>query len=211
MSNVHLSRSLARLRNEVNARFPNRDKESDGWLGDAEHRARKSDHNPDDNGSVNAIDVDKDGIDVPDLVRVAIHDFRTNYVIWNGRIWTRSTGKWHTYTGTNKHDHHVHISILHGSKYEDDGRPWGYYRPAPKPARIAPPKPAPHPRTPPPRPAKTVHNASSPVHKPIENVAKEVIDGKWGNGDARVRKLRNAGYDPVIVQREVNRQLAKRR
>ena len=39
-------------------------------------------------------------------------------------------------------------------------------------------------------------------------VAKEVIAGKWGNGDDRKKKLQAAGYDYAAVQAEVNR-LAK--
>lgn len=40
--------------------------------------------------------------------------------------------------------------------------------------------------------------------KTINQVAKEVIDGKWGNGDERKRRLRAAGYDPEKVQLAVN-------
>ena len=40
--------------------------------------------------------------------------------------------------------------------------------------------------------------------KTIEEVAKEVIDGKWGNGSDRVEKLKAAGYDPEAVQKKVN-------
>lgn len=41
--------------------------------------------------------------------------------------------------------------------------------------------------------------------KPIKTIAKEVINGKWGNGDKRVTQLTNAGYDAKAVQAEVNR------
>lgn len=40
--------------------------------------------------------------------------------------------------------------------------------------------------------------------KTIEEVAKEVIQGKWGNGEARVNALVKAGYDHEAVQRKVN-------
>lgn len=43
--------------------------------------------------------------------------------------------------------------------------------------------------------------------KSTTDVAREVIAGKWGNGQERVRKLVAAGYDYVAVQREVNRLL----
>lgn len=41
--------------------------------------------------------------------------------------------------------------------------------------------------------------------KSITDIAKEVISGKWGNGEERKRKLTNAGYDYATVQKEVNK------
>lgn len=38
----------------------------------------------------------------------------------------------------------------------------------------------------------------------ISNVAQEVIDGKWGNGNERIQRLVAAGYDYNEVQKEVN-------
>jgi hypothetical protein len=40
--------------------------------------------------------------------------------------------------------------------------------------------------------------------KTIDQIAREVINGKWGNGLARRVKLAAAGYDPVAVQKRVN-------
>lgn len=40
--------------------------------------------------------------------------------------------------------------------------------------------------------------------KSIEEIAKEVIAGKWGNGDDRKNKLTNAGYNYSEVQAKVN-------
>lgn len=48
-----------------------------------------------------------------------------------------------------------------------------------------------------------------PVHPFIEMVATEVIDGWWGDGDIRKRALTRAGFNYDVVQREVNRQVAK--
>ena len=45
---------------------------------------------------------------------------------------------------------------------------------------------------------------TTPVTKSIEEVAKEVIAGKYGNGEARKIALKNAGYDPSAVQAKVN-------
>lgn len=44
--------------------------------------------------------------------------------------------------------------------------------------------------------------------KSVTEIAKEVINGKWGNGSDRANKLKNAGYDYNAVQAEVNRILA---
>lgn len=41
--------------------------------------------------------------------------------------------------------------------------------------------------------------------KSVDELAKEVIAGKWGNGDARKQALTSAGYDYNAVQTEVNR------
>ncbi|MCR5418230.1 MAG: hypothetical protein K6E84_04870 [Lachnospiraceae bacterium] len=38
----------------------------------------------------------------------------------------------------------------------------------------------------------------------LDAIAREVIDGKWGNGQERKQRLRDAGYDPAEVQRKVN-------
>ena len=40
--------------------------------------------------------------------------------------------------------------------------------------------------------------------KSIDEVAREVIQGKWGNGTDRKNKLTNAGYDYNAVQKRVN-------
>lgn len=40
--------------------------------------------------------------------------------------------------------------------------------------------------------------------KSIDEIAKEVIDGKWGNGEERVERLKAAGYDPEAIQKRVN-------
>lgn len=38
-----------------------------------------------------------------------------------------------------------------------------------------------------------------------DDIAREVIAGEWGNGDARKKRLADAGYDPMAVQETVNR------
>ena len=55
-----LCKGGVRLRDQVDKRWPKRDKRSDGWIGDRAHQARKtSDHNPNKAGIVHAIDIDE--------------------------------------------------------------------------------------------------------------------------------------------------------
>ena len=42
------------------------------------------------------------------------------------------------------------------------------------------------------------------VTKTLDEVAKEVIDGKWGNGQDRIKNLTQAGYSYNLVQSKVN-------
>ncbi len=44
--------------------------------------------------------------------------------------------------------------------------------------------------------------------KSVDELAREVINGKWGNGDARKKALTDAGYDYSAVQKKVNQLLA---
>ena len=50
--------------------------------------------------------------------------------------------------------------------------------------------------------------SSKPALKSIDEVAKEVIRGDWGNGAERTKKLKAAGYDAKAVQNRVNELLA---
>ena len=50
-----------------------------------------------------------------------------------------------------------------------------------------------------------VEDKLSPKLKSVSEVAQEVLQGKWGNGTARKKKLVQAGYDYDAVQAEVNR------
>lgn len=43
-----------------------------------------------------------------------------------------------------------------------------------------------------------------PITKDITQVAREVISGKWGNGNERITKLTQAGYKPTEIQKAVN-------
>lgn len=122
-----LARSLETLRDQINAAHPNRSKASDGSIGDAAHAARKSEHNPDANGVVRAIDITHDpsgGVDGAVLSRQLISDSRAYYVIFAGEIYKSRTGQWEPYRGPNRHDHHVHISVVGDAHGYDDTVPW---------------------------------------------------------------------------------------
>lgn len=56
-------------------------------------------------------------------------------------------------------------------------------------------------------PVNTKFLAVESHRKTVEELAREVIQGKWGNGYTRKNRLRNAGYDYAAVQAEVNRLL----
>ena len=136
MNPWRLSLAATRLRAEINALYPKRDKASDGAVGDTSHQARVSDHNPDKNGWVRAIDIDEDllGSAKPDpmnadalvaqLVAIAKRDGRMTYIIFEGRIWS-VTSKWKPvkYSGSNPHNHHIHISFAKSADL--DPRPFG--------------------------------------------------------------------------------------
>lgn len=56
---------------------------------------------------------------------------------------------------------------------------------------------------------KLVKGQTVTPEKSVDEVAKEVINGKWGNGDDRKKKLIAAGYDYDKVQDKVNALLKK--
>ncbi len=63
-----------------------------------------------------------------------------------------------------------------------------------------------HPRYDSPAHASTTPSkpASTAAKKTIAEIAQEVVDGKWGVGEARKKKLEAAGYDYKTVQSKVN-------
>lgn len=134
MSSASLVPCLVQLRTEFNQLFPDRDKSSDGWIGDAAHSSRDSDHNPAPDGQVHAIDVDRDlapGVDMLDYVNHVIARCRTGlenrltYVIYNRHIWSASNG-WRRsdYNGSNPHDKHAHFSASYTPSREANKRSW---------------------------------------------------------------------------------------
>ena len=56
---------------------------------------------------------------------------------------------------------------------------------------------------------KTKVVANKPSLKTLDEIAEEVIDGKWGNGSDRFNRLNKAGYSADQVQSRVNMLLTK--
>lgn len=130
-----LAESLDQLRDQINTAWPGRSKTSDGTIGDAAHATRASDHNPDENGVVRAIDLTEDltvGLSmnaVAEEIRLS-RDPRVKYVIHEGRMFssyatsTRKAWEWGPYSGTNSHKTHMHVSTVSTPTLYDDRRPW---------------------------------------------------------------------------------------
>jgi hypothetical protein len=116
---------------QATKRWPGRSRASDGIVGDAAHRARPSDHNPDADGMACAFDLTHDpahGCDAHLLAdelrflsKVGLEK-RAKYIISRKRIATPPTWDWRRYTGTNPHESHIHVSITQEGKR--DCSPW---------------------------------------------------------------------------------------
>lgn len=125
MPSPYLAPSLARFRTSVNTRWPGRDHSSDGWIGDAAHQSRTSDHNPAASGVVRALDLDKDGLHVPTVMAAALLHPATRYVIHSRKIYhVDARFKPASYTGSNPHTGHIHTSIQHTKAAEADKTDW---------------------------------------------------------------------------------------
>lgn len=93
--------------------------------------------------------------------------------------WT-STGRLNGYSGN------LDCNVFYG-----DGTTWDKY--AGKSGTASKPAPAP---------------AQAPARKSNEVIAQEVINGAWGNGEDRKKRLTDAGYNYTVVQAIVNKKMA---
>lgn len=138
------AKCLDALKTQINARWPNRRKASDGMIGDDRHCAvvtdKPSDHCPhvrDGRTSVvTAYDItfdDRPGMCNAHAVVEAIRhsmDPRVKYIISNGKICSSyAVGNvppwvWRTYPGSNKHTKHAHLSVVSNKAAYDSSEPW---------------------------------------------------------------------------------------
>lgn len=144
-----VAESLDVLLREVNTRWPGRPDDSDGSVGDAGHATRTSDHNPwvipPKGGVVTARDFTEwtvAGVEMNDVLVEhlrASHDPRIKYVISDGRMFSSyptsrcPAWEWRTYSGSNDHRKHVHVSVQPAPGLFDSTAPWGLLAPAPTP------------------------------------------------------------------------------
>lgn len=146
-----LARALEVHRAEANYANPNRDKASDGTIGNAAHAANwtSSDHNPfvivAGLGVVRADDLDADGLDLPgafERARVAALAGRLpqiaggGYLILNRRITAPDFSGWRNYTGPNPHVAHGHTSLSRSAAGFDSSAPWGIFTAGTVPAPV---------------------------------------------------------------------------
>jgi hypothetical protein len=115
------------LRNQLKVAYPGI---VIGTIGDAEHSSRTSDHNPDPDGSVDAIDpmigkafTPEDAGEVVNAL-VRSRDERIAYIIWDRRI-ISSTAEpwvWRKFTGDDPHTNHFHLSV--NDKHHENRKLW---------------------------------------------------------------------------------------
>jgi hypothetical protein len=135
-----LAKSLIALYSQIDTKFPLRNKSGDGTIAGAAHHRRnpKSDHEPDANGVVRALDITHDPAHGVDTYRLAENlrigrDRRIKYVISQCKIFGDegyasrngvSPWTWGHYGGSNPHDTHVHVSVNASDALADDISAW---------------------------------------------------------------------------------------
>lgn len=101
------------LLNQATSMFPKRLKASDGLLPSAAHQKQNpnSDHNT--GLAVDLTHDPKNGVDCAVLFEKFKEDERVEYLIFQGKIWSKDKAKQgnRKYLGVNAHNHHLHVSI----------------------------------------------------------------------------------------------------
>lgn len=119
--------ALEQMQRELNIKFPNRIR-PDWTIGDEDHSSRTSDHNPNWEDVVTAMDVR--GRDVAQWLwdfLLESRDKRLKYVIHDEEIFSSVISPWivGVYYGSNGHIDHLHVSVGPEKSKYDDNRPWG--------------------------------------------------------------------------------------
>lgn len=139
-----VDRSLNVLLAQIDAAAPNRDRSSDGSIGDEGHAATVSAHNPQDtadssdgndpDGQVDARDITHDprfaGSDMAQVTEAIRQskDRRVRLIIFNKRIFasyataSRPAWTWGPYSGDNDHSKHAHVET--NDLHNDELAPW---------------------------------------------------------------------------------------
>lgn len=140
MTNWRNAKAIIKLREQINAAYPDRPTHTDGTIGDPQHASTKSDHNPNSQGVVTAWDITtaKFTDTFAEQLRAMGKrgDLRIKYVIYKGRIASRTDAwAWREYTGRSRHFDHIHLSVSPDPAQYDRTDPWNYNPAAPKPAQ----------------------------------------------------------------------------
>lgn len=214
--------NLNELADQMNSRFPKRDKASDGAIGNTSHAARPSSHNPDKTGSpehrdgdsrneVRARDIDKDlkdvnGVTMEQVVQHWIKNARNGklwwvrYIIFNGRIWhKRDNYVTRRYTGSNKHTLHVHVNSDFSQKADavtkTDWLLKDFGKPKPKPPATKPSLPS--------LPAKPVSPETVVAVQKIQRALEVVPDGEWGSKTDTHAQLMRSAAQAITVNLDI--------
>lgn len=132
-----VANSLITLLSQLNQKYPDRSRISDGTIGDAAHAATASDHNVNNAGVVTALDVTHDpshGLDIAALAETlrVNKDPRIKYVIANRRIFIPPNWEWVAYNGSSDpHVNHLHISVSANPNLYDNNNQWNLGEPMP--------------------------------------------------------------------------------
>lgn len=130
-----LCKGGVQLRDQIDRRWPKRDKKSDGWIGDEAHSARASDHNPNKAGIVHAIDIDENlgtysNGGTARVLANQLADYaasglpgsnRIKNIVYENRVASGTYRKtWWTWRhGNYGHEAHIHVSLT--SSADRDG------------------------------------------------------------------------------------------
>lgn len=212
-----IAKSLDKLRSQVNAKWPHRNKSSDGTIGDEAHASRSSDHNPwvkdGKIGVVTGMDITNDPNNGPvsnDLAEAlrASRDPRIKYIISNARICSGDAGPspwvWRKYSGANAHRKHVHLSVNAEKSLYDSVKPWKIGGKFIEPVATVDPAEEPAPLN--------IQPVTAPKRIDVETIQKRLdgigyhevggIDGVWGGKTAAAiaafKNDRGISGEPVI-------------